>query len=108
MFYIYFIVLLIIYFFIIKIRLNNIIEIIKDEKSNEVIKIQDINKCTDQLIVLADKYIPLESRFISVIIEYYVEDIDLTTNQILNEFDKLNSYFVVDKNGNILNYIFLV
>jgi len=87
-------------------RLNNIINIIKDEKTNEVIKIQDINKCTDQLIVLADKYIPLENRFISVIIEYYIEDIDLTTNQILNEFDKLNSYFIVDKNG-IISYIYI-
>ncbi|ORX54872.1 hypothetical protein BCR36DRAFT_581750 [Piromyces finnis] len=83
-------------------RLNNIISIIKDEKTNEIIRIQDINKCTDQLIVLADKYIPLENRFISVIIEYYNEDIDLTTNQIFNEFDKLKSYFIVDKSdGNI-------
>jgi len=79
-------------------RLNNIIDIIKNEKSHDTVRIQDINKCADQLIVLADKYIPLESRFISIIIEYYIEDIDLTTNQILNEFDKLNSYFIVDKN----------
>ncbi|ORY19092.1 hypothetical protein LY90DRAFT_165055 [Neocallimastix californiae] len=79
-------------------RLNHVIDIIKDDKTQEVIKLQDINKCTDQLIVLADKYIPLESRFISVIIEYYIEDIELTTNQIFNEFAKLNSYFEIDKN----------
>ncbi|ORY52257.1 hypothetical protein LY90DRAFT_670525, partial [Neocallimastix californiae] len=79
-------------------RLNHVIDIIKDEKSQEAIRIQDINKCTDQLIVLADKYIPLENRFISIIIEYYIENIELTTNQILNEFAKLRSYFEIDNN----------
>ena len=69
------------------------------KKSQEAIRIQDINKCTDQLIVLADKYIPLENRFISIIIEYYIENIELTTNQILNEFAKLRSYFEIDNNG---------
>jgi len=98
----FFMLIFIIIFFlknILKNRLNHVIDIIKDDKTQEVIKLQDINKCTDQLIVLADKYIPLESRFISVIIEYYIEDIELTTNQIFNEFAKLNSYFEIDKNG---------